>query len=113
MTEQQSCTTGGGKTIQSTSATYTGTSLGDVSLAGTVTVTGLLTGHVGSRDAHSTLLANLSAGFSASAGFAGGKIGVSDDGSAAELAAGDCKSSGDDGEHKGNDNGMDSSSSRD
>jgi hypothetical protein len=139
--EQQTCTTSAGKTIQSTSATYTGTSIGDATLAGTVTVharsvidttddlgtvqasvklgggearftgvydhgkvAGLLTGHVGSKDAHSALLANLSSGFSATGGFTGGKIGASDGGSAVEIAAG-CKSHGDHGKHKGKDDG--------
>ena len=142
--EQKSCTTSDGKTIQATDATYTGTAVGDVSVAGTVTVharsvidttddlgtvqgsvkigggeaqfsgvydhgkvAGLLTGHVGAKDSHSTLLANVSAGFSAAGGFSGGKIGASDGGSAVELAAGSCKSSGDHGKNdgKGNDNG--------
>ena len=142
--EQHSCTTSDKKTIQTTSATYTGTATGDVSLAGTVTVrthsvidttddlgtvqgavrigdgearfsgvydhgkvAGLLTGHVGSSDAHSALLANVSASFSASGGFSGGKIGASDGGSAVELAAGDCKSTPTGhGKHKGKDGGQ-------
>lgn len=131
---QESCTTSDGKTIQSTSATYTGTAAGDASLAGTVTVrahsvidttddlgtvhgslrigggearfsgvydhgkvAGLLTGHVGSKDAHSALLANVSSGFSATGGFSGGKIGASDGGSAVELTAAKCKAPGKDG----------------
>lgn len=148
--EQRSCTTTDGKTIQSTSATYTGTAVGDVSLAGTVTVrthsvidttddlgtvqgsarigggearfagvydhgklAGLLSGHVGGKDAHSALLANFSSGFSVTGGFTGGKIGASDGGSAVELAAGDCKPSGDHGTHKGKGKGGDSGSSHD
>ena len=143
--EQRSCTTSDGKTIQETSATYTGASLGDVSLAGNVTVkarsvidttddlgtveaavkigggearfagvydhgkvAGLLTGHVGSKDSHSRLLANVSAGFSPTGGFTGGKIGASDGGSAVELAAGSCKS-GDHGKHDGKSKGGGSS----
>lgn len=54
-------------------------------------IAGLLTGHAGDRDAHAALLANISAGFSPTAGFSGGKIGASDGGSAVELAAGSCK----------------------
>jgi len=150
--EQHTCTTSAGKTIQATSATYTGTSLGDVTLAGTVTVNahsvidttddlgtvqasvklgggearfsgvydhgkvaGLLSGHVGSKDAHSALLANLSSGFSVTGGFTGGKIGASDGGSAVELAVGSCKSkpSGDHGKHKGKDEGKTGGSSHD
>jgi hypothetical protein len=143
--EQRSCTTSDGKTIEATTATYTGTAAGDASLAGTVTVrthsiidttddlgvvagsvrigggearfssvydhgkiAGLLTGHVGTKDAHSALLANVSAGFSASGGFTGGKIGASDGGSAVALSAGGCKSPGDKGkskEGKGKDGG--------
>lgn len=80
-------------------------------------VAGLLTGHVGSKGAHSTLLANVSSGFSASGGFSGGKIGASDGGSAVELAAGKCKSAStstsDSGKHKGKDNGKSGDSSRD
>jgi hypothetical protein len=146
--EQRSCATSGGKTIQVTSATYTGTAAGDASLAGDVTVrahsvidttddlgtvegsvrigggearfsgvydhgkvAGLLSGHVGTKKVHSALLANVSAGFSASGGFTGGKIGASDGGSAVELTAGDCKPSGDHGKHKGK--GKDSGSSHD
>jgi len=141
--EQRSCTTSDGKTIETTSATYTGTSVGDASVAGTVTVrahsvidttddlgtvqgsvrigggearfsgvydhgkvAGLLTGHVGTKDAHSTLLANVSASFSAAGGFTGGKIGASDGGSAVALSAGGCKSTADKGKHKdGKDSG--------
>jgi hypothetical protein len=140
--EQQSCTTTDGKTIQMTNATYTGAALGDVSVAGNVTVharsvidtaadlgtvdaamkigggearftgvydhgkvVGLLTGHVGSKHSHATLLANVSAGFSASGGFTDGKVGASDGGSAVELAAGECKPSGDHGKQGGKDNG--------
>lgn len=135
--EQQSCTATAGKTIQSTTATYTGTAAGDASLAGDVTVharsvidttadlgtvqgsvqigggearfsavydhgklAGLLTGHVGGKDAHSALLANVSAGFSATGGFTGGKIGASDGGSAIALTVGDCTSHGGKGKHK-------------
>ena len=145
--EQRSCTTGDGKTIQTTSATYTGASLGDASVAGNLTVrarsvidttddlgtvqasvrigggearftgvydhgkvAGLLTGHVGAKHSHSTLLANVSAGFSAAGGFTGGKIGASDGGSAVELAAGSCKSP-DHGQHHGDGKGKDDGSS--
>lgn len=148
--EQRSCTTSDGKTIESTSATYTGTAAGDASLAGDLTVharsvidttddlgtvrgsvrigggearfsgvydhgklSGLLTGHVGKKDAHSTLLANVSAGFSASGGFTGGKIGASDGGSAVELTAGGCKPSGDHGKHGGKGKGKDGGSAHD
>lgn len=153
--EQLSCATTDNKTIQMTSATYTGTATGDVSLAGTVTVharsvidttddlgtvqgsvqigngearfsgvydhgkvAGLLTGHVGSRDAHATLLANVSSGFSPAGGFSGGKIGASDGGSAVELSAGQCKPSPGGGPHdkgqgKGKDHGQGHDSRRD
>jgi hypothetical protein len=147
--EQQSCTTTDNNTIQMTSATYTGTAVGDVSLAGTVTmrtrsvidtsddlgtvqgsvrigngdaqfsgvydhgkVAGLLTGHVGAKDAHAALLANVSASFSTSGGFSGGKIGASDGGSAVELSAGQCKPASDSKKHagkKGHGKGRDSS----
>jgi hypothetical protein len=148
--EQRSCTTSDGKTIQTTSATYTGTASGDVSVAGTVTVqthsvidttadlgtvsgsvrigggearfsavydhgkiAGLLTGHVGTKDARSTLLANVSAGFSASGGFTGGKIGATDGGSAVALSAGECKPSGDKSKPKDKSKGKDGGSSHD
>lgn len=144
--EQRSCTTSDGKTIQTTSATYTGTAAGDASLAGDVTVrthsvidttddlgvvqasvqigggearfsgvydhgkvAGLLTGHDGNKDSHSALLANVSAGFSASGGFTDGKIGASDGGSAIALGAGECKPSGD--QRKGHGKGKDSGGS--
>jgi hypothetical protein len=69
-------------------------------------VAGLLTGHVGSKDAHAALLANVSASFSASGGFSDGKIGASDGGSAVELSAGQCKPTPDSGKkHKDKDPG--------
>jgi hypothetical protein len=74
-------------------------------------IAGLLTGHAGGKDAHTALLANLSAGFSASGGFTGGKIGASDGGSAIELTAGDCKPSGDQGKQHGKGKGKDGGSS--
>jgi hypothetical protein len=72
---------------------------------------GLLTGHSGGKGAHTALLANVSAGFSASGGFTGGKIGASDGGSAIELTAGDCKSHGDHGKKHDNGKGKDGGSS--
>ena len=76
-------------------------------------VAGLLSGHVGTKDAHSALLANVSAGFSAAGGFTGGKIGASDGGSALELTAGDCKPSGDKGKARHPRKGKDGGSSHD
>lgn len=49
---------------------------------------GFATGHT--QDPHAKLFANLSSGFSAVTGFAGGKIGAADGGSAVEVGAGQC-----------------------
>jgi hypothetical protein len=49
---------------------------------------GLAAGHTGS--AHATLVANLSAAYTPTGGFSGGKIGGSAGGAAVELAAGGC-----------------------
>lgn len=54
---------------------------------------GLATGHA--QDPHAKLFANLSSGFTAAAGFTGGKIGAADGGSAVEVAAGKCASKSD------------------
>lgn len=129
--EQKTCTTSAGNTLQFTTATYAGTAAGDASLAGAVTVharstidmtanlgvvrgkvrfasaggsqaqftavydhgnlAGLAVGHSGQP--HSSLIANLSAGFSPTAGFTNGKIGGSSGGSAVALGAGRCSSS--------------------
>lgn len=136
--EQKTCTTSAGKTLQFTTATYTGTASGDASLAGAVTVqarstidttanlgvvqgkvrfgsasgsqaqftavydhgaiAGLAVGHSGRP--HTSLIANLSAGFSPTAGFSNGKIGGSAGGSAVALGAGGCSSSNSSGSHE-------------
>jgi hypothetical protein len=49
---------------------------------------GFATGHT--QNPHAKLFANLSSGFSAATGFAGGKIGAADGGSAVEVGPGKC-----------------------
>src|SRR5205814_1008715 len=52
---------------------------------------GLASGHA--QDPHAKILANLSAGFSATGGFTSGKLGGTSGGGAVELGSGECNSS--------------------
>lgn len=131
--DTRTCTTTDGKTLVSSTGTYTGTATGDPDLTGPATLSahalinstdnvgvvsgtlkvdvsssadttarynavysggslaGLATGHA--QDPHAKLLANISAGFSATGGFTNGKIGGTSGGGAVELGPGQCKSS--------------------
>jgi hypothetical protein len=127
--QSRSCKTTDGKTLQATTATYTGTATGGAGLTGTLTahvrssinttddigtavgtlritasgvdtlvhfqavydhgqLAGIASGHAQQR--HVALLANVSAGFTPTAGLTGGKVGGTSGGSAVELTAGAC-----------------------